>query len=630
MGRASTVATDPLGRALRHSLLCLQGGDSLTDSQLLERFASRHEEAAFAELVRRHGPMVLRTCQRVLGNRPDVDDAFQATFIVLARKAPALTAALPLGGWLHRVAQRISLRARFTAGRRRERSLDDTVPPAAIPSPSAEPSEVLDEELNGLSDKYRVPLVLCYLQGKTAAQAGQELGCPVRTLERRLAQGRDLLRQRLLRRGLTLGAAALTAPLFAEISRAAVPEALARATAHGATLLVAGGPVAQDILTAQAVDLANVALHEAATRKLLRLAALLLVLGAAGAVLALTVPRGKPSAAVAGSSGEIRRSAFPFRRAAFAPDNRMLALADEDGGVEVYDLDYTKPTLINRLKFRLDEPGPRRSCVAVSPDGKKLAVGTLAGTVQLWDLGAGTKLATLQTAQRGEVTHLAFAPDGQALAALVAGKQGGLTTWTLATQTERCRVPLTDVVGVHLVFTPRNELFVVNEQYLLYAWDASTGQPLPVNAPAIPGVRGSRALAVAADGSVVVACAAEDGTRTVRLWQRGARDMRTLFALALDAKLSVLASPQGDSIACHFHNDNRVVVWDVALNRRLHEIRRPFEGGITCLAYSPDGKRLFWSGYGEERKPGMTSMPIHSGVIYLDVMRRELAPAKDK
>ena len=176
----------------------------LGDGQLLERYLTRGDEAAFEALVNLHGPMVLGLCRRVLRDPRDIEDAFQATFLILVRKAPTIRDRGLLSNWLYGVAYRVARRARTNTLRRRDReiavaNLEAPAAPEAADSLGIGP--VLDQELNRLPRKYRVPLILCYLEGHTHDQAAEELECPVGTVRSRLARGRDLLRRRLTSRG---------------------------------------------------------------------------------------------------------------------------------------------------------------------------------------------------------------------------------------------------------------------------------------------------------------------------------------------------------------------------------------------------------------------------------------------
>jgi RNA polymerase sigma factor (sigma-70 family) len=201
--------------------------ENLSDRQLLERFVRRREQSAFAALVQRHGPLVLGVCRRVLRNEHDAEDTFQAVFLVLARKAGVGRWQESLRPWLQAVAYRLALHARAAARRRsRERtiaslttetdSLDAALPERCHPRGDSlreiaqrELQLVLADELRQLPEKYREPVVLCYLQGKTNEEAARELGWPTGSMSRRLARARDLLRERLIRRGLTLSLAFL-------------------------------------------------------------------------------------------------------------------------------------------------------------------------------------------------------------------------------------------------------------------------------------------------------------------------------------------------------------------------------------------------------------------------------------
>jgi RNA polymerase sigma-70 factor (ECF subfamily) len=174
--------------------------DALSDGQLLDWFVHQREEAAFAALVRRHGPMVLSVCRRVLRHSQDAEDAFQATFLVLAEKAPGLRQPELLANWLYGVAYRTALHARQRASRRSEREREAATlffSEGDSESESRELRQVLDEELQGLPEKYRAPLVLCYLEGMTNEAAARRLGWPSGSMSYRLARGRELLRERL-------------------------------------------------------------------------------------------------------------------------------------------------------------------------------------------------------------------------------------------------------------------------------------------------------------------------------------------------------------------------------------------------------------------------------------------------
>jgi RNA polymerase sigma factor (sigma-70 family) len=210
--------------------------NTLPDAEVLTRFLQGRDDGAFAELVRRHGPLVRAACWRVLGESHDADDAFQAVFWILARKAGTVRDGALLGPWLHRVAVRAAERARLLARRRQARER----PVTAMPEPSYEPPEprdwlpLLDAEIQRLPDRLRVPLVLCELQGKSRAEVSRLLGLNEGTLSSRLARGRDLLRRRLRRTGTIVAGAGLTTA-FAYGTEAPPPQLLIDATTTALT-----------------------------------------------------------------------------------------------------------------------------------------------------------------------------------------------------------------------------------------------------------------------------------------------------------------------------------------------------------------------------------------------------------
>jgi|GEM_PF-766575 len=214
----------------------------LTDAQLLGRFVASRDEAAFAALVAAHGPMVMAICRRVLSNSNDFEDAFQATFLVLARKARSVRAEGSLGAWLYRVAHRVAVEANRDAVRRREREMRAAVMSASYRDDGGAPDDfgpALHEELARLPEKFRRPVVLCYLEGKTQGEAAAELRWSGATLRRRLAGARERLRTRLVRRGIAPSAVPLAVDLAGDVI-AAVPSELASATTRAASALALG------------------------------------------------------------------------------------------------------------------------------------------------------------------------------------------------------------------------------------------------------------------------------------------------------------------------------------------------------------------------------------------------------
>jgi RNA polymerase sigma factor (sigma-70 family) len=248
----ATRTSNATGRDIR-SLFVTGVVGTLSDSQLLDRFLSSTREgaeAAFSALVERHGPMVMGVCRRVLSDANDADDAFQATFLVLVRKARSIARRDLLANWLYGVAVRTARVARARTIRRRAKEgevLDGLQAGAAADDSSRELPSLLDEELSRLPEKYRLPVVLCELNGQSRKEAAHQLGLPEGTLSSRLARARLLLRDRLARRGIALTAGSLAAVLSRDATAAAVRPALAKTTVQIALHYAAGGAVSMSI-----------------------------------------------------------------------------------------------------------------------------------------------------------------------------------------------------------------------------------------------------------------------------------------------------------------------------------------------------------------------------------------------
>jgi RNA polymerase sigma factor (sigma-70 family) len=224
-----------------------------SDGQLLEGFVACRDEAAFAALVRRHGAMVFGVCRRLLGNAHDAEDAFQATFLVLARKAAAVVPRERVGNWLHGVARRTALEARSINARRalRERQFP-RLPERVANTPESERDlpGLLDQELSRLPDKYRAPVILCELEGRSRRDVARQLEIPEGTLSSRLATARKLLAARLTRRGLVYSAEALAVVLAQSAASASVPMSLVVSSVQAATSSAAGETAAGGLVSA--------------------------------------------------------------------------------------------------------------------------------------------------------------------------------------------------------------------------------------------------------------------------------------------------------------------------------------------------------------------------------------------
>ena len=292
----------------------------LTEGELLERFVRGHDESAFEALIARHGPMVLGVCRQLLRDPNDVDDAFQATFLVLVRKAGTLRRHDLLGNWLYGVAYRVATRARVLAARRLAKSpygheavgrLDEGCRRLSGQDEAAsldlEPRPWLHEEVGRLPEKYRVPVLLCYFEGLTHEEAAGRLGWPLGTVKGRLARARDLLRRRLTRRGLTLSPAALASHLAVPDLKTAVPASLEYATLRAAQAVAR--TAGASITTVAAVSLPVAALTQGALRAMTMTQAKafalpLLVIGAVTAGVVIGATQSAPSETETGTPGQ--------------------------------------------------------------------------------------------------------------------------------------------------------------------------------------------------------------------------------------------------------------------------------------------------------------------------------------
>jgi RNA polymerase sigma factor (sigma-70 family) len=286
-----TSPTDSLIDHLRRAVL-LPDGVGLGDGELLERFIERHDEAAFAVLVNRHGPMVWGVCRRLL-HEHDAEDAFQATFLVLARKAASIRSKGMVGNWLYGVAHQTALQVRRTAARRRAKEVQVTKMPdikALEPGPWADIQPLLDEELTRLPEIYRAVIVLCDLEGRTRKKVASHLGVPEGTVAARMARARAMLAKRLTQRGVTLSGGALAAVLAQQAASAGVPKSVVVSTIKAVSLLAAGKAAATGVVSVKVAALTEGVMKAMLFNKLKWPIAVVLILGfmATGAATLMT------------------------------------------------------------------------------------------------------------------------------------------------------------------------------------------------------------------------------------------------------------------------------------------------------------------------------------------------------
>jgi RNA polymerase sigma factor (sigma-70 family) len=280
------MATDPMSEVIRRyrSAVLLRDRAGLTDGQLLECFVRGRDQAALGALVRRHGPTVWGVCRRLLGNYHDAEDAFQATFLVLARRADSVRPRDGVAGWLYGVARRTALKARAAAARRRTRERQvGEVPEPEAPHPGRghDLLPFLDEALSRLPGPYRVTILLCDLEGKTRREAARQLGLPEGTVASRLARARALLAKRLARLGPAASFGLTAAFLSPNAAPAGVPAAVVCSTIDATGQVVAGRAAATGVVSPDAAALAKGVLRSMTLTKLKAVTAAVLVLGLA-------------------------------------------------------------------------------------------------------------------------------------------------------------------------------------------------------------------------------------------------------------------------------------------------------------------------------------------------------------
>lgn len=400
--------------------------DPRADGDLLERFASRRDEAAFEALVQRHGPMVLGVCRRVLGQGHDAEDAFQATFLVLVRKASSIARPELLGNWLYGVAYRTATKARSMGLRHRSReaAMGDM---SHCEAPAESLWDELDrdlqplllQELHRLPAKYRAPLVLCYLEERTKQDAARQLRVPVGTVSSRLARGREMLRKRLARRGVALTVGALAAVLSPSAASASLPVPLVVSTAEAATFFAAGQAAAAGAISADVVALTQGVLKSMFLIKLKVATAVVLAAGvvASGAGFAThraLAEKGSDKSATATKDRSDKNRDQSPRTKPRTIAGTLHAVAAEKGAVTVtttkLDAEMERTFELGKdVKVWLDGREARLAdlksgfpvAVQLSEDGSTvLAIGahgpTIRGTLKQVDAAAGSLVATVE------------------------------------------------------------------------------------------------------------------------------------------------------------------------------------------------------------------------------------------
>jgi RNA polymerase sigma factor (sigma-70 family) len=566
-----------------HKFVALQSANTC-DAELLDHFASTQDEAAFAVLVKRHGAMVLRVCRRALDRAEDAEDVCQATFLVLARNAASIRQQGSLASWLFGVAQRIArkLQARQQRWNQANQQLDLDRPAVTKDEPSwREALAILDEELLRLPEKYRAPLLLCFLENLTRSEAAFKLGLRANQLRSRLDYGRELLRARLVRRGVVLPAGMLTGLLVGE-AKAAKPIFLA-SVAKAACLSASGQEIPGGLITPRAVTLSKGALTPMFTLKI-KLLALSLILAGLGVGLPAAIRAENKVTPVA---------------VAVVPAERV-AHKENDPGIVIVETDQ-----IVSLAF--------------SPNSKLIAGGGFDKKVRIWDTGNNNLVRTLEDF-KATVREVSFNPDGKTLAvgsddgriALVNvadGKQVATLDAKLARNEEK-------PVFLHsLVFLPAGKMAAIygymhkdkgewHSQILIWDLQAKTYVSL------FQQEGNTNSLALSPDGKYLAAALTGEFSG-IQLWDLNSRKTVWEEKAGSDGLVKVVFNSTGDRLAVGgyhsiettkgFRSEGRLYMFDVKTRKQLWCSKEPANGSYSSIAFTTDDSAILTGSSGEVR-----------------------------
>jgi RNA polymerase sigma factor (sigma-70 family) len=607
------MATDQLGNVfqqLRKAAL-LRDGAGLTDGQLLECFVTQRDEAAFEALVRRHGPMVLGLCRRVLRHPQDAEDAFQATFLVLVRKAAAIGQRELLGNWLYGVAYRTALDARAAASRRRTREKQVSPMPEPVTSDGLDIGRdlrlLLDQELNRLPDKYRVPVVLCNLEGRTRQEVARQLGLPVGTLSGRLTTARRMLAKRLARHGLALSAGALSAALSQGEASASVPTPLVTRAVEVARA-VAAGQGAATVVSAKAVALAEGVLKAMLVKMLKTATAVVLVAGivVGAGLLKPHAEDNNTGGAKVGQRPRILKLDGRGRRVVWSPDGKTLAVVtkvektflgiqyDRNGSaVKLWDVEKGE---VSHTLAEDTGGGLAFQQVVFSADGKTIAATVseevilpnlrkIHDVVKVWD--TNTFALKLTVGDDSQLVCVALSPDGKLLAAGDPSKKV-VQLWNAGTGARERTLEVGQAQPWSLAFSPDSQMLIVGGQTTdhsgqVQVWDAQTWTLKHV----LKQAQYVNTVAISANSKVV---ASGGGGEVVQLWNPLTGESIRYFQGVGSGTRSVAFSPEGRTVAAG-GKDGKVRLWDVQTGA-LKETLEGYGAEIYSLAFSPEGKTL--------------------------------------
>ncbi len=624
----------------------------VSDGQLLQWYVAQADEAAFTALFTRHAPMVLGVCRRVLRQEQDAEDAFQATFLLLARKAASIRKRASVGSWLYGVAHRVAMKARQRSAKeqnRGKRAAPQTQTGPGLEAACRELQALLDDALASLPERYRAAIVLCYLEGRTVNEAARELGCPRGTVASRLAQGRKLLRDRLAHRGLTLSAGALTTFLLTSTAPAAVSRVLLQPAIRAAFAYAAGKTPAAASSTRVAALVQAVSrtmLWGKAKTVLILLAALALAVAGIGVrvhpILMVqdldTLAEDGPAPAV-----ELRQSAGPgedakprtdrygdllpegalarfgtvrlrlggmVKAVALAADGKAIVAAGQDRTVRLFSTADGQEV----RRFRAGTRTPNFfDAVALAPDGKTLAAGS-GWYVVLWDVETGQQIGLLEGHTKfNKINALVFAPGGKRLAS--ASDDTTICLWDVTRQQPRRQLKGHQGWVTAAVFsTDGRRLISGSADRTIRIWDVATGKEVrtlhpsasrrggwePATGKPIPAAEGQAApvlaLACSPDGKRLASAGADE---VVHLWDLTSfQELRTLAGHEkryprLPLLTSVAFSPDGKTVASG--DGATIYLWDVATGEERGRLQG-HRGPVHFVGF-PGGRRLASAGW---------------------------------
>jgi RNA polymerase sigma factor (sigma-70 family) len=583
--------SNPVLRYVRN-LAAAEYGRDLADRELLERFNDQCEEAAFTALVHRHGPMVLRVSRAILQNEQDAEDAFQATFLVLSQKVASLQPHQSLCGWLYGVAYRIAQKARIDSARRRKYE-SRAAGSGQVTDPLAhvtlrEAQQVLDEELARLPDKFRAPVVLCYLEGLTRDEAAYRLGWTPSTLKSRLEQARERLRVRLASRGMALSGVLVVSLFGSATVSSAVPSVLLNSTVKAATC-VAVGRAAITVVSTKVAALTKGGSKAMITSKLTVIAGILLLIGALTSGARILIGRGL---AVEPEQSTAHKKANQQGQPKASTEGSQKADSGKAAWREILTMKHERA--ITALACSADWSA------AGDEGGKLFAWDTKTGKNRTPNIGGGTTIDRLQfTADEKDQ----YTPDGKSLYVIWGGRKGiaryfvkdkkfegghgfgGGGYLGVSADAEISLELFRQGKGVNLrrnAYEFRMGKFFVRPNY-----DPNHFETVEYKAKV------SHALVSADDKWLAVAT--EDGT--LHIHDRASLQETHTIATGKEAVVikDVQFSADGQRIAVA-RDDALAKVYDTAKGEEVATLKGGHSGIVFAVAFSPDGKKVVTGG----------------------------------